>query len=501
MKKAVVCMLSVLCLVSAGFTDVVSGSWYESAVVEMHNKGLVNGYPDGTFRPSETITAAEFVSITARCSGLEYVSSSVSAHWAGDVMSAALSAGWYDWDEIPPDSDSYDSPITRDVAVKILMRAMFPDAHGDYLTESAKMSDFASLSGRYYDTVLAAYSLGIVNGDENGRFNPRGFLTRAESCAIFSRALSLSDTARSETVTEPVSVSGGVSENGKLHVEGTRLCNERGETVVLRGMSSHGMQWYSEFTNKYSVAKCAELGANVFRVAMYTCEGGYIDNPHSIEAAVISAVDNAIECDMYVIIDWHILSDGNPQTYKSEALAFFERMAYRYRDSPAVLYEVCNEPNGNVSWDSDIKPYERDCVSVIRRYTDAVILLGSGSWSQNLNDAVRSPLEGVNLMYTLHFYAGTHGDELRSRVDTALNAGLAVFVSEWGMSRSDGGGGVYVDAAETWLDFLDARSISWCNWSLCDKNESSAALKSGATATSWTESDLSESGAWVFSRM
>jgi endoglucanase len=300
--------------------------------------------------------------------------------------------------------------------------------------------------------------------------------------------------------TTVTAIRGGASENGWLQVMGTQLCNQQGEPVVLRGMSSHGMQWYGQFAGSYSIGKTGALGANVFRVAMYTGEGGYLSDPAGMKAKVLSAVDAAIANDMYVILDWHILSDGNPQTHKAEAKAFFAEMAERYKDTPNLLYEVCNEPNGNVSWAGDIKPYEEELVAVIREHSPrAVILLGSSTWSQDLHLAAQSPVEGENLMYTLHFYAGTHGQELRSRIDAALAAGLPVFVSEWGTSRADGGGGVFSAETETWLDFLNQRGISWCNWSLCDKNESSAALNPGASPENWDESDLSPSGKLVFS--
>jgi endoglucanase len=219
-----------------------------------------------------------------------------------------------------------------------------------------------------------------------------------------------------------------------------------------------------------------------------------------MKSKVIASVDAAIACDMYVIIDWHILSDGNPQTYKSEAKAFFSEMAERYKDSPNVIYEVCNEPNGNVSWEKDIKPYEEELVSTIRAHSPkAIILLGSSTWSQDIDLAAKSPVSGSNLMYTLHFYAGIHGSELRRKLDSALSSGLPIFISEWGTSRADGGGGVYSEETETWLSFLNKRGISWCSWSLCDKNESSAALNPGASPTSWSEADLSASGKIVFS--
>ena len=79
--------------------------------------------------------------------------------------------------------------------------------------------------------------------------------------------------------------------------------------------------------------------------------------------------------------------------------------------------------------------------------------------------------------------------------------GLPVFISEWGTSRADGSGGVFLEESRVWLDFLDQRGISWCNWSLCDKGESSAALRPGVPPDRpWSQADLSESGQFVFSR-
>ena len=143
------------------------------------------------------------------------------------------------------------------------------------------------------------------------------------------------------------------------------------------------------------------------------------------KAKAAAAVDAAIANDLYVILDWHILSDGNPMAHVEEAAAFFAEMAQRYRDVPNVLYEICNEPNGNVSWAGDVKPYAQRIVSVIRAHSPkAVILIGSPTWSQDIHLAAADPVAGDNLMYTLHFYAGTHGAELRGRIDDALAKGL-----------------------------------------------------------------------------
>ena len=99
-------------------------------------------------------------------------------------------------------------------------------------------------------------------------------------------------------------------------------------------------------------------------------------------------------------------------------------------------------------------------------------------------------------MYTCHFYAGTHTEWLRQRI---ADCGLPVFVSEWGTSAADGSGGVYLEESRKWIDFMNERGISRVNWSLCDKNESSAALVPGADADDGISMDeLSESGRFVF---
>jgi len=475
----------------------------------MTGAGWLSGYPDGTFQPERTISAAEFVTIITRCAALP-PSAGQSGHWAAGMLQAALEAGWYDWDEIPPPGDHHDAPIPRQLAVKILMKALLPDIRGEYAQQAHKLQDLSSLNGRYYEAVFAAYAAGVVTGDDKGLFHPQDGLTRAEACAIIQRAIAQADLPSDPALPvppdsdpEPIQpIQGGVSENGWLQVKGTTLCNQQGEPVVLRGMSSHGLHWFPQFASSQAIASTSQYGANLFRVAMYTAEGGYLSQPDTLRAQVIQAVDAAIANDMYVILDWHILSDGNPMTNLSQAKAFFSDMAARYGENPAVLFELCNEPNGGVSWSGDVKPYAETLVQVIREKAPrSVILIGSPTWSQDIHLAAADPVAGENLMYTCHFYAGTHGQWLRDRIDAVLAAGLPIFISEWGTSAADGSGGVFLAESAQWLDFLAERGISWANWSLCDKNETSAALRPGAAPNGpWTASDLSPSGQFVFSR-
>jgi len=293
----------------------------------------------------------------------------------------------------------------------------------------------------------------------------------------------------------------GLSYHGALKVSGARLTGRTGEKAVLRGMSSHGMQWYPRFASVESIRRTKEAGANVFRIAMYTGEGGYLSNP-SVKRDVINAADAALSLDMYAIIDWHILSDNDPLANVESAEAFFEEISLLYANNPGIIYEICNEPNGaEVTWAKSVKPYAERIIPVIRKNSpEAVILVGNPTWSQDVDICAADPLGFENIMYTLHFYAGTHGAELRGKCEKALDAGAAVFVSEWGTSAADGSGGTFLKQSDEWMDFLDRHDLSWCNWSLCDKNESSAALLPGAPEN-WTREHLSGSGRYVLGRL
>nr|6GJF_A Chain A, ENDOGLUCANASE [synthetic construct]6GJF_B Chain B, ENDOGLUCANASE [synthetic construct]6GJF_C Chain C, ENDOGLUCANASE [synthetic construct]6GJF_D Chain D, ENDOGLUCANASE [synthetic construct]6GJF_E Chain E, ENDOGLUCANASE [synthetic construct]6GJF_F Chain F, ENDOGLUCANASE [synthetic construct] len=290
-----------------------------------------------------------------------------------------------------------------------------------------------------------------------------------------------------------------VETHGQLSVKGGQLVDENGKPVQLRGMSSHGLQWFGDFVNKDSMKWLRDdWGINVFRVAMYTAEGGYITNP-SVKNKVKEAVEAAIDLGMYVIIDWHILSDNDPNTYKEQAKAFFQEMAAKYGNYPNVIYEICNEPNGGVTWSNQIKPYAEEVIPAIRANDpDNIIIVGTPTWSQDVHDAADNPLPYSNIMYALHFYAGTHGQSLRDKIDYALSKGVAIFVTEWGTSDASGNGGPFLNESQKWIDFMNSRNISWANWSLSDKSETSAALMPGASPTGgWTDSNLSASGKFV----
>ncbi|MCG8707934.1 cellulase family glycosylhydrolase [Brenneria sp. 4F2] len=294
-----------------------------------------------------------------------------------------------------------------------------------------------------------------------------------------------------------------VQAHGQLSIASGKLVDAHGNAVQLRGMSSHGLQWYGKFVNQDALKWLRDdWGISVFRLAMYTAEDGYITDP-SVAAKVKEAVEAAQRLGLYVIIDWHILSDGDPNKYQAEAKAFFNEMAERYGNSPNVIYEIANEPNGGVTWNDRIRPYALALTQTIRaKDPDNLILVGTGSWSQDIQDAADNPLPDANTMYVLHFYAGTHKLSLRKRLDYAQKRGAPIFVSEWGTSEAAGDKGPYLAESRVWLDYLNERGISWVNWSLSDKAEISSALAPGANpAGGWTDADLTASGQFVRKRI
>ena len=142
---------------------------------------------------------------------------------------------------------------------------------------------------------------------------------------------------------------------------------------------------------------------------------------------------------MYVIIDWH---SHHAESYRSNAIAFFQDMARTYGTRNHVIYEIYNEPL-QISWSGTIKPYAQAVISAIRAIDpDNLIIVGTPSWSQDVDVAAADPIAGTNIAYTLHFYAGTHGQFLRDKAQTALNRGVALFVTEWGSVNANGDGAV-----------------------------------------------------------
>lgn len=288
---------------------------------------------------------------------------------------------------------------------------------------------------------------------------------------------------------------------GKLSVDGSQLVDEKGNTALLMGVSTHGINWFPEFASKDTIKSLRDTwGINVIRLAMYTsdyngyCVGGQ-DNQDKLKDIIDEAVTAATENDMYVIIDWHILNDNDPNEYKSEAIQFFGEMVRKYESNDNVIYEICNEPNGDTTW-ADIRKYANEVIPVIRNVDeDAVILVGTPEWSSDLESPLNRPLNFDNIMYTYHFYAGTHHSAERAELMDALEQELPVFISEYGLVNADGNGDVDIDEADEWLGLIREYGLSSCIWNLSNKDEGSALIDADCSKTAdFSIDDVSDEG-------
>lgn len=292
---------------------------------------------------------------------------------------------------------------------------------------------------------------------------------------------------------------------GRLHVKGTKLVDKKGHEVQLRGVSTHGLSWYPQYVNDKCFAQLHDKwGANVVRLAMYTEEyNGYCSgdakNRSDLKKLIKKGVRLAKKHKMYVIVDWHILSDGNPNSHKKEAKAFFREMSREFKGYNNVIYEICNEPNNGTSW-KEIKSYARSVISTIRKNDKkAVIVVGTPTWSQDVDQAAADPIKGDNIMYALHFYAATHKTDLRNKMTAAINKGLPVFVTEYGICDASGNGVIDKKEADRWVQTMDEYGVSYIAWNLSNKQESSSIIKSSCPKVSgFKKSELSDEGRWLY---
>ena len=295
----------------------------------------------------------------------------------------------------------------------------------------------------------------------------------------------------------------------RLHVEGTALMNESGDTVELKGMSFGWNVLWPRFYNADAVDHVVnDWGAEIVRAAvgveLRASEAQarcYLDDPDFGKESACTIVDAAIENGVYVLVDWH--AHG---LHTEAAVEFFTYMASRYKGVPNVIYEIWNEPSYkdhvnqiDYTW-AEIKEYSETVIAAIRTIEkDAVIIVGTPRWSQNVDDAANDPITGYdNLMYTLHFYAGTHKEWLREKGDYAMSKGLALFVTECGGMNADGQGPVDEESTQAWIEWMEDNDISYLFWSISDKKETCSMLYPSALSEGpWTDADISPWGSFV----
>lgn len=296
-----------------------------------------------------------------------------------------------------------------------------------------------------------------------------------------------------------------VSTHGLLRVSGNRIVNKNNETLSLAGNSFFWSNdnWGGEryYTPEVVQWLKKDWNTTIIRAAMGVEDpGGYLESPNNNKERVKTLIDAAIAEGLYVIIDWH---SHYAHLHPNEAIVFFQEMATAYGQYDHVIYEIYNEPkyidqtpanDGKfATWDDHIKPYAEQLIAAIRAIDpDNMIVVGTGEWSQKVDDAANNPIAGYdNIAYTLHFYTVYHQQWLRDRANAAMNKGIALFITEWGSigyTQND-------PETELWMNWCKANHISHLNWAVNDKAEEWSILRQGASTTgNWPESSLTEAG-------
>ncbi|MEU7851360.1 cellulase family glycosylhydrolase [Micromonospora parva] len=353
-------------------------------------------------------------------------------------------------------------------------------------TTSGSHHTFANVSWNGNLAAGASTSFGFL---VNGTGTPVNCTVNGAGCAGGPPPTTPPPTTPPPT-TPPPTTGTPVERHGQLRVCGTTMCDKSGARVQLRGISSMWLNWETApYAENLSALRWMRDNWNlqVIRAAMgVEPAGAYLSDPARARAQVETIINNAVTAGVYVIVDWHAHEAQNNQ---SQAVAFFGDLARRYGNLPNVIWEPYNEPL-QVSWTNVIKPYHQAVVSAIRAADpDNIIVLGTPTWSQDVDVAAASPVTGTNLMYTLHFYSCTHGASLRAKGDAAIRAGLALFVTEWGASNADGGldGRACLPEAQSWIDWMKTNGISWTAWKLDVGTDTTNLLSPGAPVTGgWT---------------
>jgi endoglucanase len=359
-------------------------------------------------------------------------------------------------------------------------------------SQSGSRVTAASLGWNGSLSTNAATSIGFTGSWSGANPVPSSFALNGTTCTGAIAPTTGTPTTGPTTgpTTPPPTGTTPVAINGQLRVCGVNLCNQFNRPIQLRGMSTHGIQWFPSCYNNNSLNALAnDWKADLFRISMYVQEQGYETNPTAFTNQVNNLVEMATARGMYALIDFHILTPGDPNINLQHARTFFAAVSARHANKNNVIYEIANEPNG-VSW-SGIKSYAEQVIPVIRgNDPDGVVIVGTRGWSSlgvsegsNETEVINNPVNAQNVMYAFHFYAASHQGPYRDAVSRAASR-IPLFVTEFGTVDFTGSGPFDQASSTTWLNLLDSLKISYANWTFSDHTESSAALLPGTCSGS-----------------
>lgn len=175
---------------AATLTD-IQGHWAQATIQKLADAGIVAGRPDGTFRPNDNISRAEFASLIVNAFKLEAktgkIFSDTANHWAKDSIATAnangVVSGYGYGDKFGPDD-----PITREqMAIMIVKAAKLAPAPAELtFTDTVKISSWAK------NDVVTAFANKLMIG-YNGYFNPQSNASKAETAVVISAGMAAAE--------------------------------------------------------------------------------------------------------------------------------------------------------------------------------------------------------------------------------------------------------------------------------------------------------------------
>jgi hypothetical protein len=297
----------------------------------------------------------------------------------------------------------------------------------------------------------------------------------------------------------PSGGTGGAGSTGtglpQLTVNGTKLQDSNGKTIILRGSSLidigalyfYGGQNASGITTRMDKVAAAGVQGHVVRLPVYPdidYNGGYptcspcpypvgtgptasctpttpVSASDYVAKVLKPAVDYATSKNLYVIIDFHQIDNATTGTSAADATTFWTDIAPRFASYTNVIYEPFNEPlDTTTSW-AALKPVVQGWINTIRAAAPKnIIIVPSNNWDQRPGDASSDPPTGTNLMYTAHVYPSnwTSGNAFQMQVATAVTK-APVFMTEWGYGPSDP-----ASWGTTLQTTVDGNGASWTGW-------------------------------------
>ncbi len=191
MKKIIIAAVTVVTLIStsafsygAEFSDVKSAHWANKAVSEMSDRAIVKGYPDGTFKPNNTVTYGEYIKMALIAATGVDVGNSASDNWASNYYDKAADLGYFTEYDIP--ESSLDNKITRAHMALIISSILGDVKIGNYDEIQKGITDITYKTDYEYD-ITKAYAYGILTGYTDNTFRPNKTLSRAEAATVIYR--------------------------------------------------------------------------------------------------------------------------------------------------------------------------------------------------------------------------------------------------------------------------------------------------------------------------